>query len=421
MTCTDSGPFLLVNCRAATMADDALSEIEQAAIAVSGAKIEWVGKKAALPAHIAKKYRTHIDCQNSWVLPGFVDCHTHTLFAGSRSHEFELRLAGVGYEEIARQGGGILSTVTATRNAGEKELYDAGAKRILHFIQQGVTCLEIKTGYGLNLDTELKMLTVIGRLNRDLPIHIEATFLGAHALPPEFGNNSDGYISHIIDTMIPQVKKQGIAGAVDMFCESIAFSKEQTRAVFNAALALGFKIKLHAEQLSDSSGAALAAKMGALSCDHLEYLSKQGARTMAENGTVAVLLPGAFYFLNETQKPPVQRFRDLKIPMALATDLNPGSSPVHSMPLVLNMACVLFGLTCEEALLGATLNGAKALGLDRAKGSIEPGKDADLTLWDIDRPADLCYLAGLTPLKLAMAGGHIIVDHLKASTTEPRS
>jgi imidazolonepropionase len=274
-------------------------------------------------------------------------------------------------------------------------------------VKQGTTCVEIKSGYGLNLDTELKMLSVIDQLNQAFPLHIEATFLGAHALPPEFAGQSDAYVAMVTNQMLPRVKDQGIATAVDVFCEHIAFSRAQTRTLFEAATDLGFRVKLHAEQLSDMDGASLAAEFNALSCDHLEYLSCSGAKKMAKKQTPAVLLPGAFYFLKETQKPPVHLFRELGIPMAVSTDLNPGSSPIHSMPLILNMACLLFGLTCEEALAGATLNGARALGLEQTKGSLAVGKDADLVVWDINTPADLCYLVGHDPARMVVISGKI--------------
>jgi imidazolonepropionase len=265
--------------------------------------------------------------------------------------------------------------------------------------------VEVKSGYGLDLASELKMLAVAGRLDKACPQHVTTTFLGAHSLPPEFSGRADDYIHQITEVMLPAVKNQGIATAVDAFCETIAFSRDQTRQVFEKAIDLGFALKLHAEQLSDSRGTALAAEMGALSCDHLEYVSTDGAEKMAEHGTVAVLLPGAFYYLKETRVPPVDIFRRLRIPMAVATDLNPGSSPVHSMIPVLNMACLLFGLTCEEALAGATIHGAKALGLADRKGSLEPGKDADFVIWDVASPADLCYLTGITPVKMVVIEG----------------
>ncbi len=398
---------LFIHCHLATMADTALSVIEKGALAVTGKTISWVGKEKELPKNFKTRCRKIIDCKNSWILPGFVDCHTHLVWAGSRSNEFEMRLTGTTYEEILKKGGGIFSTVKATRSASTEDLFVLAAKRVNALLKHGITTLEVKSGYGLNLETELKILEVIQRLDDHFPLHIEATFLGAHALPREFSGNPDGYIDLVTQTMLPAVKSQGIATAVDAFCEHIAFSLDQTKKVFETAGNLGFNIKLHAEQLSDSNGAALATQFNALSCDHLEYLSLSGAKKMAQQHVTAVLLPGAFYFLKETQKPPVELFRNFNIPMALATDLNPGSSPVHSMTLILNMACMLFGLTCEEALLGTTINGAKALGLDSSKGSLEPCKDADLVVWDIDTPADLCYLAGLTPIDMVMINGCI--------------
>lgn len=399
---------LFTRCRLAAMAGGRLSVIENGALAISGEKIAWVGENKDLPQDHSTRCKTLVDCQNRWLLPGFVDCHTHLVWAGSRSPEFEMRVRGMGYEDIAKQGGGILSTVRATRDASRETLLDLASKRVKTLAGKGVTTLEIKSGYGLDLETELKLLDVMGDLAKTFPLHIEPTFLGAHALPPEFRGNPEGYTDMIINVMLPKVKAQGIATSVDVFCEHMAFSLEDTRRIFEAATALGFRVKLHAEQFSDSRGAALAASFNALSCDHLEYLSPRGAEEMARHKVAAVLLPGAFYYLKEKQRPPVQTFRDLKIPMALATDLNPGSSPVFSMTLILNMACLLFGLTCEEALLGATLNGAKALGLDRAKGSLEPGKDADLVVWDIDDPADLCCFTGLDPVARVMIKGRFL-------------
>lgn len=398
---------LFIHCRLATMAGSSLSIIENGALAVTGEKISWVGKEKDLPDNYGIRCKKIIDCQNRWILPGFVDCHTHLVFAGSRSHEFEMRVKGATYEEISNCGGGIFSTVRATRAASREELLALASKRVKTLIRQGITTLEIKSGYGLDLETEIKILEVVRELKKPFPVHIEPTFLGAHALPPEFKNNSDGYIDLITKAMLPEIKTREIATAVDVFCERIAFSLEQTRRVFQAAKDLGLRVKLHAEQLSDSNGAALASEFKALSCDHLEYLSFSGAKAMARHKVTAVLLPGAFHYLKEKQKPPVQTFRNLKIPMAVSTDLNPGSSPVHSMTLILNMACILFGLTCEEALLGATINGAKALGLEHAKGSLEPGKDADLVVWDIETPSDLAYISGLSPVDRVMIKGHI--------------
>ncbi len=409
ITSHSSNPFpdnvdqMFTHCRMATMAKGNYGIMKNAALAVSGKKISWIGPMDALPETLGTIKVT--DCRNQWILPGFVDCHTHLIWAGSRADEFEMRLAGASYADIARAGGGIFSTVTATRAADEDMLFDLASRRMARFLRQGITTVEIKSGYGLDLDTELKMLAVAGRLQKACPQDVSTTFLGAHALPPKFAGRSDDYIKEVVRIMLPEVKDQGIATAVDVFCENIAFSRDQTRQVFEKALALGFAIKLHAEQLSDSNGTALAAQMGALSCDHLEYLSLDGARKMADHGTVAVLLPGAFYYLRETRIPPVEYFRNLRIPMAVATDLNPGSSPVFGMMPVLNMACLLFGLTCEEALAGATINGARALNLADCKGSLEPGKDADFVIWDVDTPADLCYLTGITPLQNVVIGG----------------
>jgi imidazolonepropionase len=399
---------LFINCNIAAMAPNGLSITKNGAVAVTGHIISWVGKEKNLPDNFKTENKKIIACKNRWILPGFVDCHTHLVYGGSRSNEFEMRLKGISYEEISKQGGGIFSTVNASRHASKEKLFLSASKRIKTFLRQGITTLEIKSGYGLNLETELKILEVIKQLDKKFPLHIEATFLGAHALPKEFKSNPDGYIDLVTRTMLPKVKSQGIATAVDVFCETIGFSLDQTRKVFQKAKEVGFNIKLHAEQLSDSNGAGLASEFNALSCDHLEYLSLSGAKKMAQHNVIAVLLPGAFYYLKETRKPPVDIFRKLKIPMAVSTDLNPGTSPVHSITLMLNMACMFFDLTCEEALLGATINGAKALGLEKSKGSIEKGKDADLVVWDIDTPADLCNLTGFSPVEMVMIKGSMI-------------
>lgn len=390
------GPWetLFINAGLATMTGPDTGLVPHGYLAIKNGKIHDTGPMGSLGAPPRSLSAEVIDCAGKWILPGFVDCHTHMIWAGSRAEEFRMRLAGATYEDISNQGGGIFSTVRAVREASGQQLFEEAAGRLNHFLRQGVTCVEIKSGYGLDTETELKMLSVAGRLSRDFPVHIEPTFLGAHALPPEFAKRGDDYVSLVTSKMLPAVAAQGIATAVDVFCESIAFSGQQTEKVFRAATDLGFKVKLHAEQLSDSGGAALAARFGALSCDHLEYLSPAGARAMADNGVTAVMLPGAFYYLKETRKPPMDLFRELGIPMALSTDLNPGTSPVFGLIPVMNMGCLLFGMTCEEALAGVTLNGARALGLEGSKGSLAVGKDADLSVWDIDSPADLCYFLG---------------------------
>ncbi len=402
---------VFVNCSLATMKNARLSVIHNGALAVKDKTIAWVGEQDHLEKILQiEKIRPAqtIDCKNNWILPGFVDGHTHLVWAGTRADEFEMRLKGIPYETIARKGGGIFSTVLATRKASVDELFQVSSKRLAALMDQGMTTIEIKSGYGLDTKTELKILQVIKLLDQSFPVHIEATFLGAHALPPEFKNDPNGYIDLVTQTMLPEISGQKLATAVDAFCEKIAFAPGQTKQVFQKAKELGFNIKLHAEQLSDSGGAALASEFNALSCDHLEYLSKAGAKKMADHRVTAVLLPGAFYYLRQTQKPPVRILRDLNIPMALATDLNPGSSPVFSMPLILNLACNLFSMTCEEALAGATLNSAKALRLDHKKGSLEPGKDADLVVWDINSPIDLCYMTGIHPVKNIMIQGRIV-------------
>lgn len=397
--------LLFTRANLATMAGGRYHIGKDAALAVLGKIIVWIGPMADVPENTNALAKTVIDCDGKWLLPGFVDCHTHMVWGGSRSNEFEMRLKGASYEEIAAQGGGIASTVNATRKASLDELLAIGLKRACHFLTQGITCFEVKTGYGLNMESELKMLSVIGEMDRICPQEIHATFLGAHALPPEYKGRQDAYTDLVISEMLPAVKAQGVATAVDVFCEKIAFSREETRRIFRAATDMGFKLKLHAEQLSDCDGAALAAEFKALSCDHLEYLSPSGAKAMAANGVTPVLLPGAFHYLRESHKPPIDRFRSLGIPMALATDLNPGTSPVFSMTQVLNFACIHLGMTCEEAIAGATLHGARALGVDQAKGSLEPGKDADITLWDMDAPSDLCYLSGLLSPEIVVTGG----------------
>ncbi len=371
--------------------------IRNGALAVAGGKIAWLGPEAGLPSRIRATARSVHDLNGGWISPGLIDCHTHLIHGGHRASEFELRLKGATYQEIARRGGGILSTVRATRGAGEEELLQGGTARLKALLAQGVTTVEIKSGYGLDLDTELRMLRVARRLGEILPATVRTTFLGAHALPPEYGGRPDDYIDFVRQEVLPLAAELGLVDAVDGFCETIGFSPENIRRLFDTAKSLGLPVKLHAEQLSDLSGAALAAEYGALSADHLEHLSPEGARAMSAAETVAVLLPGAFHFLGETRKPPLDLLRREGVPTALATDCNPGTSPATSLLLMMNMGCVLFGLTPEEALAGTTRNAARALGLDRTKGTLEPGKDADLALWEIDHPAELSYWMGYNP------------------------
>jgi imidazolonepropionase len=398
---------LFINCNIATMTNNSYCPILDGAIGVLGTKICFAGKKNDLPKDYTKRCSIIHDIQKSWILPGLVDCHTHLVFGGSRSKEFEMKLAGVSYEEIAKKGGGIFSTVKDTRNESIDILYENALKRVNCLFNQGATTIEIKSGYGLDLETELKMLEVIKKLDDNHAATIKATFLGAHALPHEYKGKSNEYIDFLINQVLPEVKKQGIATSVDAFCETIGFSLKETEKVFKKAKDLGFDLKLHAEQLTDSGGAAMAAELGALSCDHLEYVSKKSLEKMTQNNVAAVLLPGAFYFLKEKQKPPIELLRELNIPIAVSTDMNPGSSPLLSLPLAMNMACILFGLTPKEALLGATINGAKALGLEDQKGTIEKGKDADFVVWDIAEPCDLSYYIGFNSVKMIITQGKV--------------
>ncbi len=366
--------------------------LENAAIAVTAGKISWLGNTEEAP-----KATREVDAGGKFLSPALIDCHTHLVFAGSRAHEFEQRLTGVSYEEIAKQGGGIISTVNATRNATEQELLELALPRVKQLLAEGVACIEVKSGYGLDTETEIKMLRVARKLGELLPAKINTTFLAAHAVPPEYKGNSDDYIDLICDEMLPLVAQENLADAVDGFCEGIGFSPEQMRKVFDKARELGIPVKLHAEQLSDLSGASLVAEYQGLSADHLEYLSEQSIVTMAQADTTAVLLPGAFYTLSETKLPPMDLLRKHKVAMAVASDYNPGSSPLCSLKLMLHMACTQFKMTPEEALAGVTRNAAKALG-ETNKGTLEIGKDADLCLWDIQHPAELSYTFGVNPL-----------------------
>ncbi|MCS3927958.1 imidazolonepropionase [Bradyrhizobium elkanii] len=386
------------NARLATMRADRpdLGEIEHGVIATRGGHIVYAGVAADFPGDADAIKR--IDCEGRWITPGLVDCHTHLVYGGNRAHEFELRLKGASYEEIARAGGGIVSTVAATRKASEAELVASALPRLDALICEGVTTIEIKSGYGLDVETEMRQLSAARILGRQRPVAIRTSFLGAHALPVEASGDKDRYIDLVCHEMLPAVAKAGLADAVDAFMEGIAFSAEQTARVFETARGLGLPVKLHADQLSNLGGAALAAKFSALSADHLEHTDEAGAATMAKAGTVAVLLPGAFYFIRETQKPPIEAFRKHGVHIALATDCNPGSSPLTSLLLTMNMGATLFRMTVAECLAGVTREGARALGVLNETGTLEAGKWCDLAIWDIERPAELVYRIGFNPL-----------------------
>jgi imidazolonepropionase len=386
------------NARLATMRRDLpdLGVIEDAVIAARGGRIAFAGERADFPSSVDAAER--IDCAGRWITPGLVDCHTHLVFGGNRAHEFELRLKGASYEEIARGGGGIVSTVAATRGASEAELVAGALPRLDALIGEGVTTIEIKSGYGLNTEAEMRQLRAARSLGQSRPVIVRTSFLGAHALPVEAEGDKDRYIDLVCREMLPAVAQAGLAEAVDAFMESIAFSREQTARVFAASHALGLPVKLHADQLSNLGGATLAAEFSALSADHLEHTDEAGVAAMARAGTVAVLLPGAFYFIRETQKPPVELFRAHGVPLALATDCNPGSSPLTSLLLTMNMGATLFRMTVAECLLGVTREGARALGLLAETGTLEAGKWCDLAIWDIERPAELVYRIGFNPL-----------------------
>lgn len=382
---------LWLNCHAATMTGGHYSIIVDAALVTSAESIVWIGPRAELPAG---DYAETIDLGGAWLTPGLIDCHTHLVFGGDRSAEFEQRLEGVSYTEIAKAGGGIASTVRATRTASEDELFASAQQRLRSLLRDGVTTVEIKSGYGLDLASERKMLRVIRRLGESLPVTVQATCLAAHALPPEYAERSDAYIDLVCSEILPTLAAEGLVDAVDAFCEHLAFSSAQVERVFQRARELGLPVKLHAEQLSSLHGSSLAARYGALSADHLEFMDEADAQAMAAADSVAVLLPGAFYFLRETQLPPMQVLREHGVAIAIASDLNPGTSPALSVRLMMNMACTLFRMTPEEALAGVTLHAAKALGLADSHGSLEVGKIADFVAWDIARPAELAYWLG---------------------------
>ena len=386
-------------------AEEPYGLVPDGALVVQGGTLKWVGPLADLPDVLRAQCTTQHDAGGALITPGLIDCHTHLVYGGDRAAEFEQRLQGVTYEEIARQGGGIASTVRATRQASAQELQASAARRLRHLLAEGVTTIEIKSGYGLALEQERKCLQVARALGVEQAVAVRTTFLGAHALPPEFAGQSDAYMDEVL-RMLPALHAEGLVDAVDAFCERIAFSPAQTARLFEASRALGLPVKLHAEQLSDSGGAQLAASFGALSCDHLEWLSEEGVSAMAQAGSVAVLLPGAFYFLRETKLPPMDLLRRHGVPMAVSTDCNPGTSPCTSLLLMLNMACTLFRLTPEEALAGVTRHAAQALGLTD-RGVLAIGMRADFVLWDVSHPAQLAYALGANPLIQTVFEGQV--------------
>ena len=379
--------------------------IEDGAIAVKDDVIAWVGKRSDLPAFDVLNTPVYKG-NGAWVTPGLIDCHTHLVFGGSRAQEFEQRLQGVSYEQIAKNGGGIVSTVMQTRQADEQTLFVTAKDRLNALFNEGVTTVEIKSGYGLDSLTEEKMLKVARLLGESHPVTVKTSFLGAHALPPEFKDNSDGYIDLVCDQMMPKLAEDSLVDAVDVFCEGIGFTLEQTERVFAKAQELGLPVKLHAEQLSNLGGSELCAQYQGLSSDHLEFLDEKGVKALKESGTVAVLLPGAFYFLRETQLPPIDLLNRYEVPIAIASDTNPGSSPLCSIRLMLNMACTLFRMTPAQALAGVTKNAAMALGLDD-RGEVAAGKRADFVLWNINHPAELAYQFGVNGVKQIVIAGQI--------------
>jgi imidazolonepropionase len=387
------------NARLATMSEDAtgVGLVPAGVVAERDGRIVYAGPDSGLPAEVANG-ADDIDCQGRLMTPGLIDCHTHLVYAGNRANEFEMRLAGATYEEVAKAGGGIVSSVKALRAASADELVRQSLPRLDALIAEGVTTIEIKSGYGLDLENEAKSLRAARRLASERNVTVRTTFLGAHALPPEAKGDKGAYIDLVADDMLPEIAGFGLADAVDGFCEGIAFSPEQIARVFDKAKALGLPVKLHADQLSNLHGAALAARYGALSADHLEYTDEDGAVAMAEAGMVAVILPGAFYFIRETKKPPVELFRRHGVRMAVATDSNPGTSPLTSLLLTMNMAATLFGMTVDECLAGVTREAARALGLQNEIGTLEAGKWADLAIWDVESPAELVYRMGFNPL-----------------------
>jgi imidazolonepropionase len=388
---------LWTGARLATMVEGkpGLGIVEKGLLAACDGRIVYAGAEAEAPACTAPEV---FDCEGRWITPGLVDCHTHIVYGGNRAHEFELRLAGASYEEIARAGGGIVSTMQATRAASEDELVASALPRVDALLREGVTTMEVKSGYGLDGPNEMKSLRAARRLGDIRPLSVSTTFLGAHALPTEAAGDKDAYIAAVCEDMLPAVAATGLADAVDAFCETIGFTPAQVARVFDKAKALGLPVKLHAEQLSNQGGAELAARFGALSADHLEHVDERGVAALARSGVVAVLLPGAFYFVRETQKPPVEALRRHGVRIAIASDCNPGTSPLTSLLLAMNMGATLFRLTVDECLAGVTREAARALGRLGSAGTLEAGKSCDLAIWDIERPAELIYRMGFNPL-----------------------
>jgi imidazolonepropionase len=401
---------LLLNATLATFVGDTpYGLIVHGAIALHHGRIAWIGGMDALPDAPDALAGVVESLDGALVTPGLIDCHTHLVFGGDRAHEFDLRLNGASYEEIARAGGGIISSVNATRSASEEQLFAQSLPRARSLLADGVTSLEIKSGYGLDLDSERRMLRVARRLGRELGISVRTSFLGLHALPPEYRDRRTDYVALVCDEILPALAAEGLVDAVDAFCENIGFTRDETRRVFERARQLGLPVKLHAEQLSDQDGAALVAEYGGLSADHLEYLSESGIRAMAGAGTVAVLLPGAFYALRETKLPPVALLREHAVPIAIATDCNPGTSPLLSLRLAAGMACTLFRLTPEEALRGVTINAARALGL-HDRGTLAVGQRADLVVWRAKLPAELCYWISGQLVREVYVGGESLAE-----------
>lgn len=399
----------------ATMAGEDIGHVPDAALAIRAGRIAWVGTRRELD-QLQWSADAVTEARGLWITPGFVECHTHLVYAGDRSHEFAARLRGVSYEEIARAGGGILSTVKATRAASEEELLMQSLPRAAALLSEGVTTLEIKSGYGLDLPNEMKMLRVARQIGEQLGIDVVRTFLGAHALPPEYANRQNDYVRHVCDVMLPAVASGRLADAADVFCERIAFTRVQTEQIFARARELGLALRLHADQLSDGGGGEIAARWQALSADHLEHTSAQSLRAMAQQGVVAGVLPGAFYFLRETQRPPIEQLRALGIPMAVSTDCNPGTSPVSSLLLAMNMACVLFGMDASEVLRGVTVHAARALGLAEDRGVLRVGSRADLAVWRLRHPEQLCAEVGVhRPAEVLVGGRQAVAADFRVS------